>query len=84
MSHHVNPGNDVSTGKRQQQTQEMLNSLKVGDQVVTSGGLCGVVAMFLEDNRFIQLKISDNPSVRVKVLRSSVAEMLPESAQIKK
>jgi preprotein translocase subunit YajC len=54
--------------KRQKQTQTMLESLKAGDKVVTSGGLLGTIAA-IEGGK-IQLRIADN--VKVQVTKSSV------------
>ena len=67
--------------KRQQQTQEMLESLKVGDTVVTSGGIVAVVTQFFDDRRYIQVRICESPAVRVKILRSAVSERLLEEAK---
>ncbi len=69
--------------KRQQQTQELLDGLKVGDSVVTGGGLTGVVTQFFDDKRFVQLRICEAPAVRIKILRSSITERLPEAAEKK-
>lgn len=69
--------------KRQQQMQQLLEGLKVGDQVLTNGGLTGVVTQFFDDKRYVQLRISETPAVRVKILRSSIVERLPESAEKK-
>ncbi len=69
--------------KRQQQTQELLDGLKVGDQVVTTGGLTGVVTQFFDEKRFVQLRICESPAVRVKILRSSIIERVPEAAEKK-
>lgn len=70
--------------KRQQQMQEMLEALKVGDQIVTNGGLTGVITQFFEDRRFVQLRICESPAVRVKILRSSIAERVTELNDAKK
>jgi preprotein translocase subunit YajC len=63
--------------RRQKKTQEMLNSLKNGDKVVTSGGLFGTIVGLEGDA--IQLRISDQ--VKVKVLRSAVATLQPEGKE---
>ena len=68
--------------KRQQQTQALLDGLKVGDQVVTSGGLTGIITQFFDDKRYVQMRICESPAVRV-ILRSSIAERLPEVADKK-
>lgn len=51
--------------------QEMLRSLKTGDQVLTQGGIYGTIVGFGEDNR-IKLKIAEN--VKIDVARSYIAD----------
>src|SRR6202165_89550 len=63
--------------RRQKKTQEMLTTLKNGDKVVTSGGLFGTIVGLEGDS--IQLRIADQ--VKVKVLRSAVAALQPESKE---
>jgi preprotein translocase subunit YajC len=63
--------------KRQKKTQQMLNALKNGDKVVTNGGLFGTIVGI--DGDSIQLRIADQ--VKVKVLRSAVAALQPESKE---
>ncbi|HYE75872.1 MAG TPA: preprotein translocase subunit YajC [Blastocatellia bacterium] len=67
--------------KRQQQMQTMLDSLKVGDSVITNGGMVAVVTQFFDDKRYVQVRICESPAVRVKILRSAIAERLPEEAK---
>ncbi|MBW1840580.1 MAG: preprotein translocase subunit YajC [Deltaproteobacteria bacterium] len=57
--------------KEKKQRQEMINSLKKGDRIITTGGLCGRITA-VGDAR-ITLEISDK--VRVKVLRGNVAAL---------
>ena len=63
--------------RRQKKTQEMLNALKNGDKVVTSGGLFGPIVGLEGDS--LQLRIADQ--VKVKVLRSAVAALQPETKE---
>jgi preprotein translocase subunit YajC len=63
--------------RRQKKTQEMINALKNGDKVVTSGGLFGTIVGIEGDA--IQLRIADQ--VKVKVLRSAVTGLQPESKE---
>jgi len=67
--------------KRQQHMQSMLDSLKVGDTVITNGGMVAVVTQFFDDKRYVQVRICESPAVRVKILRSAIAERLPEEAK---
>lgn len=70
--------------KRQSAVDEMINALKPGDKVVTNGGIYGTVVSLRDDNRTLQLKISENPVVRVEVARSSVSGLQEASAEEKK
>jgi preprotein translocase subunit YajC len=73
----------VPQRKRQRQTESMLDALKVGDKVVTSGGIYGTVTIVREDKRTVQLRIAENPSVKIDVARSAIAG-LQESPEEKK
>ncbi|MGH7410812.1 MAG: preprotein translocase subunit YajC, partial [Candidatus Methylomirabilis sp.] len=50
--------------KKQRELRELLNSLKTGDQIVTSGGLYGTIIGFGEDNR-VKVKIAENVKVDI-------------------
>lgn len=63
--------------RRQKKTQSMLSTLKTGDKVVTTGGLYGTIVAL--DGDAIQLRIADQ--VKVKVARSAVAGIQPESKE---
>ncbi|HEV8181226.1 MAG TPA: preprotein translocase subunit YajC [Candidatus Angelobacter sp.] len=63
--------------RRQKKTQEMINALKNGDKVVTTGGLFGTIVGIEGDS--IQLRIADQ--VKVKVLRSAVSALQPDSKE---
>jgi preprotein translocase subunit YajC len=61
--------------QRQQQRRhaEMLNELKVGDEVITSGGIYGEVVQL--DTERVMLEIDED--VRVAVARRSIASVVP-------
>jgi len=59
--------------KRAKQHKEMVNSLKPGSMIVTSGGIVGKVVK-LNDDIFITANISDNVDVKIK--RDTVVELL--------
>jgi preprotein translocase subunit YajC len=54
--------------KRQKKVQEFLSALKVGDKVVTSGGIFGSITKVGEDA--IQLQVA--PNVRLDVSRAAI------------
>ena len=62
--------------KRVKQHKEMVNSLKVGSLVVTSGGIAGKVVK-LNDDIFITVNISNNVDVKIK--RDTIVELLENS-----
>ena len=49
--------------KKQQKHQDMLKSLKVGDKVITSGGLCGTIVD--GGDPILKLEIADKVKVEV-------------------
>ncbi|HEX9162870.1 MAG TPA: preprotein translocase subunit YajC [Thermoanaerobaculia bacterium] len=63
--------------KQRRKTQEMLNSLKKGDRVVTSGGIYGTIQGV--DPEVVYLKIAEN--VKVKVARSAVSGVITSEAE---
>ncbi len=62
--------------KTARQHQDFVKNLKMGDRVVTSGGLHGIVAGLTETT--VTLEIADK--VRVKVTRSAVGGSSQEAA----
>ena len=54
--------------RRQKKVQEFLDGLKVGDRVVTTGGIFGSIAKITDQS--IQLQIA--PNVRVDVSRAAI------------
>lgn len=59
--------------KKMKDHKAMIEALRRGDRVVTTGGIIGTVTKIIDD-REMALEIADG--VRVKVLRSMVAEVL--------
>jgi len=74
----------VPQRKRQRAVDQMLNDLKPGDKVVTNGGLYGAIVSIREDKRTVQLKISENPVIRVEVARTAISGMQDAPAEEKK
>ena len=44
--------------------REMLNNLRRGDKIITSGGIIGTVNR-VADNRELQVQVSDNVEIRI-------------------
>ncbi|TKR31094.1 preprotein translocase subunit YajC [Luteimonas gilva] len=60
--------------KRAKEHRAMLDKLAKGDEVITNGGIAGVVAD-IGDN-FVTVEIADN--VRVRVQKGAVGNVLPK------
>jgi preprotein translocase subunit YajC len=67
--------------RRDREQREMLfNSLKKNDEVLTSGGIIGIVANIKDDNEVI-LKLDESSNVRIRILRSSIVRILTPKDQ---
>ena len=58
----------------------MVESLKRGDEVITSGGIIGVVDRVMEDDR-VEVTISEG--IKVQIIRSTITSLLKKE-EVKK
>jgi len=63
--------------KRQKKLQEMVDNLKTGDKIITTGGLLGTVVGLRGDR--LQVRIAEN--VKVEISRNAVASMQESDAE---
>ena len=61
--------------QQRKKLQEMVDNMKTGDAVVTTGGIHGIVSN-MKDGNTLMLKIADN--VRIEVDKSAIASVLKE------
>ena len=66
--------------KRVKDHKAMVESLKRGDEVITSGGIIGIVDRVMEDDR-IEVTICEN--TKVQIIRSTITSLLKKE-EIKK
>ena len=59
--------------KRVKDHKLMVETLKRGDEVITSGGIIGIVEKVMEDDR-IEVALSDD--VKVQIIRSTITSLL--------
>ena len=62
--------------KKQKLMKEMLDNLKSGDRVITSGGILGTIVRANKGEESVRLRIA--PSVEIDVARSAVSGLQPE------
>jgi preprotein translocase subunit YajC len=60
--------------KKQKAHAELVNNLKSGDEILTAGGILGVITGISE--HYAIVKISDN--TEVKIQKSSVSQVVPK------
>ena len=66
--------------KRVKDHKAMVESLKRGDEIITSGGIIGTIERVMEDDR-IEVVIGDN--VKVQIIRSTITSLLKKE-EVKK
>ena len=66
--------------KRVKDHKAMVESLKRGDEIITSGGIIGIIDRVMEDDR-IEVTIGEN--VKVQIIRSTITSLLKKE-EIKK
>ena len=67
--------------KKVKEHKAMVESLKKGDKVVTSGGITGTITRIV-DNDKVEVEITDN--VVVEVIRGTGVQSLMNSQEVKK
>lgn len=60
----------------QKQREAMLNSLKVGNRVITIGGIYGTIVGITDE--IVQLRIADN--VEIEIARGSVSDVAEDKS----
>ena len=63
--------------RKQKKLQDMIDNLKVGDKVVTSGGIYGTIVGFKDDR--IQLRVAEN--VKIELSRNAVTALQSSEEQ---
>ncbi len=65
--------------KQQKELKKMLDALKVGDRVLTSSGIFGIVSQLKEKS--VMVKIAEN--TKIEMLRSGIQQVLPNESKEK-
>ena len=67
--------------KKAKEHKIMVENLKRGDQVITSGGIVGTVERVMENDK-IEIEISEN--VKVEIVKSTGIQALLNTPELKK
>ena len=66
--------------KRVKDHKSMVESLKRGDEIITSGGILGTIERVLEDDR---IEVNIGEGVKVQIIRSTITSLLKKE-EVKK
>ena len=66
--------------KRVKDHKAMVESLKRGDEVITSGGIIGTIDRVMEDDR---IEVNIGEGVKVQIIRSTITSLLKKE-EVKK
>ncbi len=69
--------------RQEQERQSLLSNVKKNDEVVTSGGIIGIVANISDKEDEVTLKVDESSNVRVRVLKSSILRNLSRERMAK-
>jgi preprotein translocase subunit YajC len=64
---------------RQRQQQSLLESLKVGDEVMTAGGIFGTLKDIDDEDDIVTVEIA--PGTEVRMVRRAIAQRLVDEAE---
>ena len=64
--------------KRVKEHKEMVQSLKRGDEIITSGGIIGIVDRVMEDDR---IEVSIGGDVKVQIIKSTITSLLKKEVK---
>lgn len=67
--------------KRQKQHQQMIDSLKAGDEIITSGGIYGKIDKVIDQNTFL-VEIANG--VKIKVVKNAISTKVNGNMEQKK
>ena len=67
--------------KRVKDHKAMVEALKRGDEIITSGGIIGTIDKVMDDDR-IEVIIADN--VKVQIIKSTITSLLQKKEEVKK
>ena len=67
--------------KRAKEHREMVNNVKRGDKIVTSGGIVGTVSKSVEGQETVEVEIAKD--VKVSVMRTMIADLRDKKDALK-
>ncbi len=64
--------------KKRDDVAKMQTNLKKNDKIVTIGGIVGVVVNAPQDGEEVTIRVDENSSARIRILRSAISRIVTE------
>ena len=64
--------------RKRQEMDRMLDNLNKNDQIVTIGGVRGVVVNTAKGSEFVTIKVDEETGTKLRVLRSAIARVITD------
>jgi preprotein translocase subunit YajC len=65
--------------RKRQEMDRMLDSLNKNDQIVTMGGVWGIVVNSSKGSEFITIRVDEESNTKLRVLRTAVARVISDN-----
>lgn len=65
--------------RKRQELDKMLDNLNKDDQIVTVGGIWGVVVNTSKGSEFITVRVDEGNGTKMRILRSAVSRVITEN-----
>ncbi|MDX1916387.1 MAG: preprotein translocase subunit YajC [Rickettsiaceae bacterium] len=65
--------------QKRKELEEMVQSVKKGEEVITSSGIFGKITKSQDKDSFVLLEIAENTNI--KILKSAIVEIITRSSQ---
>ena len=65
--------------KKRKEMDSLLDSLNKDDQIVTMGGIWGVVMNASKGSEFITIRVDEGNGTKLRILRSAVSRVVSDS-----
>lgn len=59
--------------KRRREKESLVNSVKKGEEVITTGGIFGVVSKVNDSDNTVDLQIAEN--INIKILKTAISDL---------
>lgn len=67
--------------KRQKEMDEMMNNLKIHDQIITTGGIYGTIVNIKKEKNIVVIRVDETTNAKIEIQRSSIAGVIKQDKE---